>query len=140
MNSNTYVPDTRNINREWSFIDANDRVLGDVASEIATKLIGKHRPDYVPNANMGDKVVVTNADKVAVTGKKMRNKVYYRHTGYPGGIRSETLGHLFQRDARQVIRRAVKGMLPRNKLLKQRMANLYIYEGAEHPHKAQETK
>lgn len=134
----TTILSNKDVKREWTFIDASGKVLGKLASEVAKRLIGKHRVEYVSNQNYGDKVVVTNASKIAVTGNKMKNKTYFKHTGFPGGIKSQTLEELMDKDSTQVVRLAVKGMLPQNKLTKERMANLYIYKGSEHPHKAQE--
>ena len=134
--NNTYQTKKEDVKRDWMQIDASGKILGKVATEIADLLIGKHKPTYTPHVNVGDKVVVTNAEKIAVTGRKLDQKTYYRHTGYPGGIRSETLSQLLERRPDEVVRKAVKGMLPKNKLLKQRMKNLYIYAGAEHPHAA----
>lgn len=123
---------------EWFFFDVEGKVLGRIASEIAVKLIGKDSPKYTPGVLSGNKVVVTNAAKVAVTGNKEDDKTYYRHSGYPGGLKSETLGEVREKDPTRIIKMAVKGMLPRNKLTKKYMANLYIYPDAEHPHKAHE--
>ncbi|HXK52426.1 50S ribosomal protein L13 [Candidatus Nomurabacteria bacterium] len=134
----TTTPKITYIQQEWHFIDVRGRILGDAAQEIAKLLIGKNKAIYTPNINVGDKVVVLNSKKVAVTGRKLDDKTYYRHTGYPGGIRNENLRSLLDRRPNEVIRRAVKNMLPKNKLQKIRMANLYIYEGDQHPHEAQQ--
>jgi len=134
----TYSPKPNSVEQKWHFIDARGQVLGRLATDVASLLIGKHKAEFTPHWNFGDKVVVTNASKVAVTGRKKRNKVYFRHTGYPGGVKKETLGHLLEEKPEEVIRRAVKGMLPKNKWEKKRMASLYVYPGEEHPHKAQE--
>lgn len=130
----TFAPNPTKVEKEWVFMDANDRVLGKLATEIAVKLIGKDKSTFSPNQNMGSKVVVTNASKVAVTGNKLRDKMYIRYTGYPKGLRTESLGELLKRRPTDVIRNAVRGMLPKNKLQDERMANLYIYEGTDHPH------
>lgn len=124
-------------NPEWYFMDAKDKILGKVAVDIVTKLTGKNKPEYQPYMNTGAKVVVTNAESIAVTGKKSTEKIYYRHTGFPGGLKSETLGTLLNRKPTDVLRKAVSGMLPKNKLRKIRLANLYIYPGEQHPHQAQ---
>jgi len=124
----------------WHFVDVNGEILGRVSTKIAKLLIGKGKPDYTPNIQMGDKVVVTNAANIKVTGKKLKQKIYYRYTGYHGSVKAEKLEDLLKRDPRKVIERAVRGMLPRNKLMKRRMANLYIFPGMEHPHKAHEKK
>lgn len=134
----TYAPNNKQIKKEWHFIDADNKVLGRLASDIAVLLMGKNKPQYAPNAEIGDKVVVTNASKIAVTGKKLHDKTYYHHTGYPKGLRSITLEKLLEKKPTEVLRKAVEGMLPKNRLRKVRMSNLYIYEGIEHPHKAQE--
>jgi large subunit ribosomal protein L13 len=134
----TTVFTNEKVDRRWSFVDASDQVLGKVAADVAAKLIGKHRVEYTLNQNYGDKVVVTNAAKIAVTGNKMKTKVYRRYTGFPGGLRSRTLEEVMKKDPTEALRLAVKGMLPKNKLAKERLADLYIYAGSEHPHKAQE--
>lgn len=136
----TYAPNPNKIEKDWHFIDAQGQVLGRLATDIASKLMGKNKAVFAPNEDMGDKVVVTNAAKIAVTGNKMKNKVYYHHTGYPSGLRSETMEKLMARKPEEVLRKAVLGMLPKNKLRKVRMANLYIYKDSEHPHQAQEKK
>lgn len=133
----TYTPKPEEINQNWHLIDAEGKVLGKLASEIAPILMGKNKPTYTPHINVGDKVVVINGTKFAVTGKKLTDKVYHRDTGYPGSVKSETLEKLLARKPTEAVRRAVRGMLPKNKLLKERMKNLYIYEGSEHPHQAQ---
>ncbi len=136
----TYAPNPNKIEKSWHFIDAQGQVLGRLATDIASKLMGKNKAIFAPNEDLGDKVVVTNASKIAVTGNKMKNKVYYHHTGYPSGLRSETMEKLMARKPEEVLRKAVLGMLPKNKLRKVRMANLYIYKDSEHPHQAQEKK
>ena len=141
MNKNkTFAPNAENIKKQWHFVDATDKVLGRFATEVAKILIGKNKAEYTPNANLGDKVVITNAEKILTTGKKTTDKIYYHHTGFPGGLRSETLGSLKERKPEQVLKRAILGMLPKNKLRAERIKNLYIYKGSEHPHKAQEVK
>lgn len=130
----TFAPNPSKVTREWVFLNAEDRVLGQISAEAARFLMGKNKPQFAPNVNLGDKVVITNAAKIVITGNKLKTKVYQWHTGYPKGLRSEKLGALMVRKPDEVIRRAIKGMLPKNKLQKERMANLYIYEGAEHPH------
>lgn len=125
---------------DWRLIDAKDQVLGDVAGKIAIILIGKDKAEYTPTQNWGGKVVVINAEKVRVTGKKEKDKEYIHHTGFPHGLRTESFESLMARKPTEIIKKAVLGMLPKNKLRKQRMANLYIYTGEEHPHQAQVTK
>lgn len=133
----TYTPSHTNIKQEWHLIDAQDKVLGKVATDIALLLTGKNKAIYTPNINVGDKVVVINAEKISVSGAKSRNKIYYRHTGFPGGVKSRTLEELMEKKPTDVIRKAVSGMLPQNKLKKSRLANLYIYSGETHPHQGQ---
>jgi len=124
-------------NRHWVLIDAADAPLGRVASRAATVLRGKHRPDFTPNQDAGDFVVIINAAKVRLTGSKLDSKVYYRHTGYPGGIRKVTAGRLLETRPERMIEMAVRGMLPRNRLARRLFTKLKIYRGAEHPHAAQ---
>lgn len=138
--SKSYRPGKDEFDTEWSFVDANGKVLGRLATEIAAKLVGKDKATYTPGVLPMSKVVVTNAAKVAVTGNKESDKVYYRHSNYPGGLRQETLGEMRAKHPERIIQNAVKGMLPNNKLRDRFMANLYVYEGAEHPHTAQEGK
>ena len=134
----TFAPKkSENLTKEWHFIDAKNRILGKVAVDIAKKLMGKGKSTYTRNMNVGDKVVVINAKDIEVTGNKLEDKIYYRHTGYPGGLRSATLGELMAKNPDRAIRLAVRGMLPKNKLQKVRMANLYVYNGVEHPHMGQ---
>jgi large subunit ribosomal protein L13 len=136
----TFAPDATKIEKKWHFIDAQNKVLGRLATEIATKLMGKNKVTYAPNAEVGDKVVVINVKDIAVTGRKMQDKVYNHYTGFPGGLRTETLGKMMARKPTEALSLAVSGMLPKNKLRKIWMSNLYLYEGAEHPHKAQEIR
>lgn len=119
------------------YIDAEGKILGRLASRIAVILIGKNKVGYVPYLDKGDAVVVKNADKIKVTGKKMKDKTYIHYTGFPQGLRMESLESLMSRKPAEALRKAVSGMLPKNKLRKQRLANLYIYAGEEHPHEAQ---
>ena len=122
---------------EWHVIDAEGRTLGRLSSEIAVLLQGKHRPFYVPNLNTGDYVIVVNAEKVRVTGKKLEQKKYYRHSGYPGGLKEETLSQLLERTPTRAVKHAVKGMLPKNSVGRQMLSRLKLYAGSEHPHEAQ---
>ena len=124
------------IEHQWHLIDAKDQILGRISTEIARHLTGKDKVEYVPHLDLGDHVVVINAAEVAVTGKKEKQKIYYRHSGYPGGLRSETLGELRERRPEEIIRRAAKGMLPKNKLQKPMLKRLHIFAGAEHPYKS----
>ena len=124
--------------RGWVIIDARDRVLGRVASRAATVLRGKNRPDFTPHQDMGDFVIVINAAKVRLTGSKLVGKVYYRHTEYPGGIRSTTAGKVLDEKPERLIEMAVRGMLPKNRLGRDLFNKLKVYRGAEHPHAAQQ--
>jgi large subunit ribosomal protein L13 len=133
----TYVatPDTRE--RNWLVIDASGKTLGRLATQIADALRGKRKPDYTPHVDVGDFVIVVNAERISVTGNKRAEKRYYRHSGYPGGLRSRTLAEMLERRPEEVIRRAVKGMLPRNRLGRAQLRKLKVYAGPDHPHVAQ---
>ena len=126
------------IDRRWYVVDATDQTLGRLASRIARVLEGKHKPTWTPNLDSGDHVIVLNASRIAVTSDKAETKLYIRHSGYPQGFKQETLGDLLQRRPEQVIRRAVKGMLPRNRLGAQQLRKLKVYAGSDHPHQAQQ--
>jgi large subunit ribosomal protein L13 len=136
----TYVATAESRQRDWYVVDAEGKTLGRLATQIADVLRGKRKPEYTPHVDTGDFVIVVNAAKVAVTGNKRADKIYYRHTGYPGGIRSRTLAEMLQRQPDEVIRKAVKGMLPRNRLARRQLTKLKIYAGPEHPHQAQQPK
>jgi len=125
------------IERRWLLVDAEGQTLGRLATRIADSLRGKDKPTFTPHIDTGDFVVVVNAEKVAVTGKKLDEKLYHRHSGYPGGLRSRTLREQLERRPEEVIRKAVKGMLPRNRLSRAQLRKLKIYAGPEHPHTAQ---
>lgn len=133
----TFSPKTTDITRNWWVVDATDLPLGRMASEVAQILRGKNKPMYAPHLDMGDFVVVVNAEKVAVTSDKSQSKIYYRHSGYPGGIRAETFERLRDRRPEAIIERAVNGMLPKNKLGRQMVKKLKVYAGSEHDHSAQ---
>ena len=133
----TYVATPATRERNWVVIDAEGQTLGRLATEIANTLRGKRKPEYTPHCDVGDFVIVVNAEKVSVTGKKLEEKRYYRHSGYPGGLRSRTLAEMLDRRPEEVIRKAVKGMLPRNRLGRAQLRKLKVYAGAEHPHAAQ---
>jgi len=124
----------------WLVIDADSMVLGRMASEVAKRLRGKHKANYTPHVVCGDNVIVINADKIKLTGKKWTDKVYVRHTGYPGGQRFQTANEAMAKSSTLLVERAVKGMLPKNKIGSELFRNLYVYEGAEHPHEAQQPK
>jgi large subunit ribosomal protein L13 len=125
------------VERKWYVVDAADKVLGRMAVEIAMKLMGKDKPVYTPNADTGDFVIVVNAEKIRLTGNKMDNKIYYWHTGYPGGIKSETAGERIESKPEKVVSDAVRGMLPKNRLGRAMLKKLKVYAGPEHPHEAQ---
>lgn len=133
----TYSPKPGDIEHGWYVVDATDLPLGRLASEVATRLRGKHKPTYAPHVDGGDFIIVINAEKVAVTSGKSQSKIYYRHSGYPGGIKAETFDSLRERRPEAIIERAVKGMLPKNKLGRQMGRKLKVYAGSDHPHAAQ---
>jgi large subunit ribosomal protein L13 len=134
----TYTPKAGDTTRSWYVIDATDVVLGRLAVEAAKLLRGKHKPTFTPNVDGGDFVIVINADKIAVSGDKLRTKFAYRHSGFPGGLRSRSLGEEMQKNADRVVERAIIGMLPHNKLSRQVQKKLKVYTGSEHPHAAQQ--
>lgn len=133
----TYVATPNTRNREWVIVDAADQTLGRLATQIADTLRGKNKPEYTPHIDTGDFVVVINAEQIRVTGNKLTEKVYYRHTGYPGGLRQRTLEEQLERRPEEVIRTAVKGMMPRTKLGRAQLRKLKVYVGDQHPHTAQ---
>ncbi len=137
MSAKTVAVRESEIERRWYVVDATDQTLGRLASRIAHVLEGKHKPTYQPNLDSGDHVIVLNAAKIAVTSSKLETKVYIRHSGYPAGYKEETLGHLIARRPEEPIRRAVKGMLPHNRLGAQQLRKLKVYAGSDHPHQAQ---
>lgn len=136
----TYVTKPAEVQREWYVVDAQGKTLGRLATEIARVLRGKHKPIFQPNIDTGDFVIVVNCDKIVVTGNKMNDKFYYRHSGYPGGLRSVSLRDQMAQHPDRVIREAVWGMLPHNRLGRQQIRKLKIYRRADHPHKAQQPK
>jgi large subunit ribosomal protein L13 len=136
----TYVATPADRQRDWYVVDAEGKTLGRLATQIADALRGKRKPEYTPHCDTGDFVVVVNAAKIAVSGDKRNSKIYYRHSGYPGGIRSRTLGEMLDRTPEEVIRKAVRGMLPRNRLARQQLTKLKVYAGPQHPHAAQQPK
>lgn len=136
----TYVAKTEEVNRDWYLVNAENQVLGRIATTIANVLRGKNKPTYTPSVDTGDFVIVVNAEKIALTGNKLADKTYYSHSGYPGGIKSITAGKLLEKKPEDLIRLAVKGMLPKNKLARHMLNKLKIYTGSEHPHKAQQPK
>ena len=136
----TYVATPENRERDWLVIDATGQTLGRLATQIATVLRGKHKPEYTPHCDVGDFVVVVNAEKIAVTGKKRDEKLYHRYSGYPGGLRSRTFAEMLDRRPEEPLRLAVKGMLPRNRIARAQLRKLKIYAGSDHPHAAQQPK
>ena len=137
MNVRTYSPKPADIQREWHVIDATDVVLGRLAVQVATLLRGKHKPTYAPHVDGGDFVIVVNAGKVALTGNKRQTKVAYRHSGYPGGLKQRTVGEMIEKHPDRLVEKAIKGMLPKNRLGRAMAKKLKVYAGPEHPHAAQ---
>ncbi len=143
MNTQSYKTVSANaatVNKEWVIVDATDQVLGRFASQVAKILRGKHKTNFTPHVDCGDNVIVINAEKIRLTGKKLTDKVYVRHTGYPGGQRFATPAELLKRKPFAVVEEAVRGMLPKNRLGADLFRNLHVYVGAEHPHAAQQPK
>ena len=136
----TFSAKTHEVKRDWCVIDASDKILGRLATEVARRLRGKHKAEYTPHVDTGDYIVVTNAEKVAVTGRKFKEKMYYHHTGFPGGIKSISFDKLQEKNPVRIIERAVKGMLPKNPLGREMFRKLKVYAGNEHPHAAQQPK
>src|SRR3954469_20845401 len=134
----TYVATPATRERNWLVVDATGKTLGRLATQLADALRGKRKPEYTPHCDVGDFVIVVNAEKVSVTGNKRQEKRYYRHSGYPGGLRSRTFEEMIARRPEEVLRLAVKGMLPRNRLGRQQLRKLKIYAGPDHPHQAQQ--
>jgi len=133
----TYQATSQDRDRGWFLVDAEGKTLGRLATQIADVLRGKRKPTYTPHVDVGDFVIVVNAEKVVVTGNKREAKRYWRHSGYPGGIRYRTLGEMLERRPEEVLRKAVKGMLPRNRLARRQITKLKVYAGPDHPHQAQ---
>jgi large subunit ribosomal protein L13 len=133
----TFAVKAGDIQRQWRVIDADGATLGRLSTQIATMLRGKHKTTFSPSLDTGDPVIVVNAAKIKVTGKKLKDKMYVRHSGYPGGFRAENLERLLARRPEEVIRRAVRGMLPQNRLGEQMIRKLHVYAGSDHPHAAQ---
>ena len=133
----TYINKKSDVTKKWYLVDANDKVLGRVVSKVASLLRGKHKPTYTPSVDMGDNVIIINAAKVKLTGNKPLNKKYYRHSGYPGGLKERTFLDMMKSDPTFAIRNAVKGMLPHNRLGRKQLLHVKIYAGEDHPHQAQ---
>jgi len=138
MGTFTAKPET--VVQDWYLVDATDKVLGRLATQIATRLRGKHKPEYTPHVDTGDHIVIVNAAKIRVTGDKINQKKYYRHTGYPGGIKETVLSDELENNPERVIERAVKGMLPKNSLGRSMFRKLRVYAGPDHSHQAQQPK
>lgn len=136
----TWTPTPQDIKRDWIMVDATDKILGRLASKIAMRLRGKHKPEFAPHMDNGDFVVVVNVEQIKVTGNKLLDKKYYRHSGFPGGLKEITLRDQMAKKPDEVLRAAVRGMLPKNRLGRQLLKKLKIYAGSEHPHTAQEPK
>ncbi len=134
----TFTATPATIKREWCVVDATDKTLGRLATELAHRLRGKHKPEFTPNMDTGDHMVVVNAEKIKVTGNKLEDKMYYRHTGYIGNLKSISLGKLLDTHPERVLQNAVKGMLPKNPLGRAMYRKLHVYAGPEHPHEAQQ--
>jgi large subunit ribosomal protein L13 len=137
MNNKTFSPKAADLTHAWWVVDATDLPLGRLASEVARLIRGKHKPTFAPHVDGGDHVIVVNATKVAITSDKSQKKIYYRHSGFPGGLKEETFEALLARRPEQVIERAVKGMLPKNRLGRKMTSKLKVYAGPDHPHEAQ---
>jgi large subunit ribosomal protein L13 len=136
----TYYPKAEEITRDWVLVDANDQNLGRLATQIARVLLGKHKPDFTPGVEMGDYVIVVNAERITVTGKKLDDKMYYRHSRYPGGLKKINLRDQLAKHPERVIESAVWGMIPHNRMGRHLMRKLRVYAGPDHPHAAQEPK
>lgn len=136
----TQVAKKTEIVRDWYLVDAENQVLGRIATQIANVLRGKNKATFTPSVDTGDFVIVVNAEKIALTGNKMADKAYYSHSGFPGGLKTITAGKLLEKKPEELIRKAVKGMLPKNKLARHMLSKLKVYAGSAHPHKAQQPK
>jgi large subunit ribosomal protein L13 len=134
----TYSAKAEDVKRDWLVFDAEDKILGRLAARVAHRLRGKHKPEYTPHVDTGDYIIILNADKIRVTGNKRRNKMYYRHSGYPGGLKSTNFEKLIEKSPEKVIELAVKGMLPKNPLGRAMFRKLKVYAGDQHPHAAQQ--
>lgn len=133
----TFMAKPNEVERKWFVVDAEGKTLGRLATEIANVLRGKHKPEYTPHVDTGDFVIVLNAEKVALTGNKLNDKIYYNHSRYPGGLKEATAAEMLAKKPEQVIEKAVKGMIPKTRLGRQQGKKLYVYAGNEHPHQAQ---
>ena len=133
----SFMQKKETIERKWFVVDATDLVLGRVSTEVASILKGKHKPTYTPHVDCGDYVIIVNAEKVALTGNKLDDKLYYRHSGYPGGLKSRTAKRMLELQPQKVLEKSIRGMLPKNRLGEDMYRKLYVYVGSEHPHQAQ---
>lgn len=133
----TYLEKPANVKEQWHLVNAEGHTLGRLAAKVASILRGKHRPTFTPNVDLGDHVVIVNAEKITLTGNKMVNKLYIHHSGYPGGLKTATAEHLFRKDPTELLVRAIEGMLPKNPLGKGMAKKLRVYTGPNHPHQAQ---
>lgn len=140
MTQSTKSANNETVKRDWYIIDATDKVLGRLSTEVARRLRGKHKPEFTPHVDCGDYIVITNVEKIRVTGNKNKKKIYYHHTGYPGGIKDTTFEKLQEKKPEMIIEKAVKGMLPKGPLGRQMFSKLKVYKGGEHPHSAQQPK
>ncbi|MFV0246922.1 MAG: 50S ribosomal protein L13 [Mycoplasmatales bacterium] len=134
---NTYMANAQNVKKEWLIIDATDQTVGRLSAEVAHILRGKHKPTFTPHVDCGDNVIIINAEKVKFTGNKLEDKIYYRHTNHPGGLKQETAKEVLDKHPERILERSIKGMLPKTKLGSQMYRNLHIYVGADHKHTAQ---
>ena len=137
---NTFSAKPKEVKRDWFVVDATDKVLGRLAAEVAHRLRGKHKPEYTPHVDTGDYIVIINAEKIAITGNKADAKVYYHHTGHPGGIKATSYKDMLEKHPTRIIEKAVKGMLPKNKLGRAMFSKLRVYAGGDHAHTAQQPK
>lgn len=133
----SFMANAQNIERKWYVVDATDLTLGRLSTEVATILRGKHKPTFTPHVDCGDYVIIVNAEKVALTGSKLEDKMYYRHSGYPGGLKSRTAKRMLELQPQKVLEKSIRGMLPKNRLGDDMYRKLYVYAGPEHPHQAQ---
>lgn len=135
--SKSYMANPQNVERKWFVVDATDMILGRFATEVASILRGKHKPTFTPHVDCGDYVIIVNAEKITFTGNKLEDKNYYRHSGYPGGLKTRNLKTMLEKQPEKVLESAIKGMLPKNTLGRNMYRKLFVYSGAEHPHQAQ---
>ena len=133
----SFMANAQNVERKWYVVDATDLVLGRLSTEVAAILRGKHKPTFTPHVLCGDCVVIVNAEKVALTGSKLDDKIYYRHSGYPGGLKSRTAKRMLELQPQKVLEKSIRGMLPKNRLGDDMYRNLYVYVGPDHPHQGQ---